>query len=214
MAEFYAIPVDMWRGFLQGLTTGPESARLLKWSAALKAFGSACSPEPLSLWGSIRPSDPLLTEDERALLSPHILPNLGDPRLHQAWRRVFLATARHRLSTREPRLSATLGITIPDAKLFRDDSDRTQWQLVVDTWVYPKTVPPGDLAFLVDEDAYCGLASPDVVSDILKRDQATGLFRRVAAYYCGEGGEFTAIHRFLELACVQKLSVYFNDTAT
>lgn len=156
----------------------------------------------------------LLTDDDVALLSARRVPDLADPRLARTLRRILLGTATHALTTYEPRLSATLGVAVPTAGLFRDDSDRAQWQLLVDTWVYRKQEPPADLWFLADADAYCGLASPEVVHDLLGRDETTGLLRRVAAYYCGEGGELSVIQAFLELARVQRLWVYFTEAAT
>ena len=212
VAEFFALNVDGWRTFVRGLTTGPDTLRLLLWSQALGALREARWPQQLGGSGKFSWNQRLLTDGELALMSPDVLPNVADPRLARAWRRIVLGTARHSLFTGEPGLSATLGITIPDAGLFRDSSDNAQWRLLVDTLVYPQASPPADLAFLANRDAHWGLASPDIVADILERDRGTDLFRRVAAYYCGEGGEFSVIHRFLELVRVEKLWLYVNAT--
>ena len=214
MADFYGIQVVAWRRLVEKLTTGEESLRLFYWAQTLANLKAMQSRSILGASGTFHAGAALLTEPERDLFDSAVLPDLADKRLNRLLRRILLETCDYTFSTREPRLSATLGISIPDAGLFQNEAERSQWQLLVDTWVYPQTSPPSDLWFLADDDSYCGLASPDVVRELLQRDAGTGLFRRVAAYYCGEEGEFASLVAFLGFCALEGVWVYSNDLRT
>ena len=145
MADFYGIRVVAWRRLVEKLTKGEESLRLFYWAQTLANLKAMQSRSILGASGTFHAGAALLTEPERVLFDSAVVPDLADKRLNRLLRRILLETCDYTFSTREPRLSATLGISIPDAGLFQNEAERSQWQLLVDTWVYPQTSPPSDL---------------------------------------------------------------------